>query len=371
MVADGPAMFDPRVWAAVPFHFWSGVFFLFGSMVGSFLNVCIYRMPRGESVVSPPSHCPQCHYSIPWYLNIPLVTWVYLRGRCANCGLPISPRYFLVELLTACTWLGCWLTFGAQSAALALCYGVLLAGFIAATFIDIEHFIIPDEITLGGMGAGFLLSLLVPSLHGALSRAEGLEQSFLGILVGGGVVYGIVRAGKLLFGRQRCPLGPEARIVFTETELVLPDQRIPYEELFYRKTDAIRFRGRRIEVVDRGYPAADVALTPRTLRIGPDEFATETVAHLEGTTDEIVLPREAMGFGDVKFMAAIGGFLGWEAVVFSLMVSSTLGALVGVGLIATGRREWSSRIPYGPYIAVAATLWIFGGRDLWQAWTRW
>ena len=100
-------MFNPQVWAAVPFHFWSVVFFVFGSMVGSFLNVCIHRLPLGLSVVSPPSHCPHCKYAIPWYLNIPLVTWLYLRGKCRNCGAPISPRYFIVELITATAFLAC------------------------------------------------------------------------------------------------------------------------------------------------------------------------------------------------------------------------------------------------------------------------
>jgi leader peptidase (prepilin peptidase)/N-methyltransferase len=363
-------VFDPNIWAAVPFHFWSVVFFVLGSLVGSFLNVCIHRMPIGESVISPPSHCPQCRYSIPWYLNIPLVTWIYLRARCANCGKPIPARYVLVELLTACVFLCCWLVYGHVSAPVALAYCTLLAGFIAATFIDMEHFIIPDEITLGGIGVGFLLSLLVPALHGVATSSRALEASFLGILAGAAIVYGIVRAGKLLFGRQRCSLPPGTRVVFTETALVLPDQRIPYEELFYRRTDTVRFKACRLELVDRGYAEVDVALNPKTLRVGPDEFETETVAHLEATTNELVLPREAMGFGDVKFMAAIGAFLGWEAVVFSLMVSSTIGALVGVGLIASGKQEWSSRLPYGPYIALAAALWVFGGKSLWMAWTR-
>ena len=83
-------VFNPHNWAVVPFHFWSLVFFAFGCIVGSFLNVCIYRMPLDLSVVSPPSHCPHCKYAIPFYLNIPLVTWLVLRGRCKNCGAPIS-----------------------------------------------------------------------------------------------------------------------------------------------------------------------------------------------------------------------------------------------------------------------------------------
>src|SRR6266513_988942 len=120
-----PWAFD---WSLVPFHFWSLCFFVFGCMIGSFLNVCVYRMPRGLSIVSPPSHCPHCKYAIPFYLNIPLVTFVYLRGKCKNCGAPISIRYFLVELLTALTFLGCWLHFGRQSVALALIYSIFLSG---------------------------------------------------------------------------------------------------------------------------------------------------------------------------------------------------------------------------------------------------
>src|SRR5215831_11483647 len=127
-------MFDPVVWAAVPFHFWSLVFFVFGTIVGSFLNVCIHRMPRGVSIVSPPSHCPHCGYSIPWYLNVPLVTWLYLRGKCAHCGAPISIRYFLVELLTGLLFLSCWLSFGHRSFLLAIIYAMFLAGLITATF---------------------------------------------------------------------------------------------------------------------------------------------------------------------------------------------------------------------------------------------
>src|SRR6185295_924488 len=176
-------MFDSRVWAAVPFHFWSAVFFIFGSIVGSFLNVCIYRMPLGQSVVSPPSHCPHCKYSIPWFLNIPLLTWLYLRGKCKNCGAPISARYFMVELLTGITFLSCWLKFGDRSALLALVYCLFLAGLIVATFIDFEHFIIPDEITIGGIVVGILCSFAVPALHGVDSPAASMKESFWGAIL--------------------------------------------------------------------------------------------------------------------------------------------------------------------------------------------
>jgi len=358
------AIFDSENWARVPFHFWSLVFFVLGCMMGSFLNVCIHRMPLGLSIVSPPSHCPHCKYSIPWYLNVPLVTWLWLRGQCKNCGAPISPRYFLVELLTGVTFLACWLAFGGQSAVLALVYATFLAGLIAATFIDFEHFIIPDEITIGGMVVGFVCSFFFPALHGEQSLTGGMKQSGLGIAVGAGLIYFILRLGKLLFGRQKLALPCNTKIVFSETAVHLPDKDIPYEELFYRQSDVIAIHAHTIELVDRGYKDVLVRLSPNRLRIGDEELNPEEVPYMEAVSAEIVLPREAMGLGDVKFMAAIGAFLGWQAVIFSLTVSSFLGATIGIIGIALKRRERYSRIPYGPYIAAAAAIWIFWGRPL-------
>ena len=363
------AIFDSHAWNAVPFHFWSVAFFVLGSIVGSFLNVCIHRMPLGQSIVSPPSHCPHCKYSIPWFLNLPLVTWLWLRGKCRNCGAPISPRYFLVELLTAVTFLGCWLHTGDpmhkySSMLPTLAYGIFLAGLIVAMFIDFEHFIIPDEITLGGIGVGFVCSLLLPALHRQASWSDSAWQSLLGIAVGAGIVYAILRVGKVLFGRQRMALPAETTIVFSETGIHVGDKELPYEELFYRKTDVIALHARTVELVDRCYKDVLVRLRPTALQIGEDQMNPEDVPHMEAVSAELVLPREAMGLGDVKFMAAIGAFLGWQAVLFSLMVSSVIGSIVGVTLIVVRRREWSSRLPYGPYIAVAAAIWLFAGPQL-------
>jgi leader peptidase (prepilin peptidase)/N-methyltransferase len=353
-----PWTFD---WSAVPFHFWSLVFFVLGCIVGSFLNVCIHRLPHGMSIVTPGSHCPHCKYSIPWYLNIPLVTWLALRGRCKNCGAPISPRYFVVELLTGIAFLGCWLAFGEKSAALALVYAVFIAGLIAATFIDFEHFIIPDEITLGGAVVGFVISFFMPSLHGVHSVGEGMVRSAIGIAVGAGVVYAVLRLGKLMFGRQRLKLPVGTSILFTETAVCLPDQEIPYEEIFYRKSDTIIIQASKVELVDRSYKDVTLRLSPSALAIGDEKIDPESVPHLEVVCSEITVPREAMGLGDVKFMAAIGAFIGWQGALFSLMASSLIGSAVGIALIVMRKREWSSRMPYGPYIALAAAVWIFGG----------
>lgn len=361
---DVDAIFNTHNWSVVPFHFWSLVFFSLGCIIGSFLNVCIHRMPLEMSVVTPPSHCPHCKYSIPFYLNIPLVTWLALRGRCKNCGAPISVRYFIVELLTGLTFLSCWLAFGHQSAWLALVYAVFLAGLIVATFIDFEHFIIPDEITLGGTVAGILISLFLPVLHGANSHGQSFALGVFGAAFGAGIVYAVLRLGKLLFGRQKIKLPANTTVVFTETALCFLDKEIPYEEIFYRPSDAIVLQAQIIELIDRSYTNVQVRLSPTELRIGDERIDPNSIVHLEAVSSEIVLPREAMGLGDVKFMGAIGAFLGWQGALFSLMASSMIGAAAGMILILMRKREWSSRMPYGPYIALAAVIWIFAAKKL-------
>lgn len=360
-------LFDWAVWEQVPFHFWTAAFFVFGAMVGSFLNVCIYRMPRNMSVIAPSSRCLHCERRIPWRYNLPLVAWLFLRGKCAFCGHWISVRYFAVEALAGGGFLACWLFFG-PAMGLAVIYGFVLAGLIMATFIDVEHFIIPDEITLGGVVAGFFCSFLVPEIHGTEVRAEAMEASFWGIAFGGGVVYVIVRVGKLLFGRRRIELREDSTIVFGEESLFLPQQEIRYEEIFYRRSDTVVVLAKKAELIDRCFLNAEVRLSQHSLKIGDEMFRPEAVSYLEVVADRIVIPREAMGLGDVKFMAAIGAFLGWQAVLFSLMLSSIVGAAVGVGLIAIGRRDWSSRLPYGPYIALVAAIWIFLPDELRDGW---
>jgi leader peptidase (prepilin peptidase)/N-methyltransferase len=350
----------------LPFHFWTFFAFLFGTTAGSFLNVVIHRMPRGESVVRPPSHCPKCGQRIHLLQNLPILSWLLLRGRCAGCRQPISPRYIAVEALTGFLFVAAWIHYGEVSPGAAIAASVLLAGFVAATFIDFEHFIIPDEITLGGIGAGFLLSLAGPELHRVSTLAEAMRSSGLGIAVGGGVVYLVLRMGKLLFGRERIEIAPGTRLVFHENGVRLPDREMPFEEIFYRESDTIVVEGLRVELSDRCYPAAEIRLSPKKLLVGGDEMDPEGEPYLSAAADSLSLPREAMGLGDVKFMAAIGAFLGWKATLFSLMFSSVLGAVVGVGLIAVGRQHWSGRLPYGPYIAVAATAWVFGASALWD-----
>jgi leader peptidase (prepilin peptidase) / N-methyltransferase len=364
-------MFDREVWLSVPFSFWAAMFFVFGAIVGSFLNVCVHRIPRGESIISPPSHCPHCNYHIPWYLNLPLITWLVLRGHCANCKAPISIRYYLVELLTALMFWGAWIVAGPRSFWLALVYAAFFAGLIVATFIDVEHLIIPDEITLGGAAVGFLISAVVPSLHHTSSILESLKRSGWGILFGGGLIYLAVRMGKLLFGRQKLTLSPGSKIAFEETGLRLPDQFLPYEDIFYRAADTIELEAQSAVLGDRTFENKLVQLNQRVLKIGDEEFDPHSVPVVEIVTEELVIPREAMGFGDVKFMAMIGAFLGWQGVLFSIICGCFLGSMGGLLMILWRHLmglSFTSLIPFGPYLATAAAIWVFGGPQILHWW---
>jgi len=174
--------------------------FVFGAICGSFLNVCIYRIPEGKSVVFPGSRCA-CGAPIAWYRNIPICSWLLLRGRAACCGAKFSVRYPAVELLTALLFLGCWLAHPPVAAVLGMGF---IAFLICATFIDLDHMIIPDRFSIGGMVLGVALSTVFPQLHGIEGRAmveniQGGITAVTGALIGAGLVYWIAVLGEIVF----------------------------------------------------------------------------------------------------------------------------------------------------------------------------
>jgi len=182
-----------------------GCFFLFGIIVGSFLNVCIVRMPHELSIVTPRSHCPQCKHPIAWYDNVPLLSYIFLAGKCRHCKAPISFRYFLVELLTGLTFVGFYFYFGLSVVTFA--YLVMACCFIIATFVDFAHRIIPDEISVGGMVIGLMLSFLIPELHvshpiGFQARELALGRAAFGVFIGGGSIYFLAIVGDLIFRKE-------------------------------------------------------------------------------------------------------------------------------------------------------------------------
>ena len=164
------------------------IVFIFGSIVGSFLNVCIHRMPKGESVVWPRSHCPKCQKRIPGYDNIPFISFIFLGGKCRFCKEKISLRYPLVELLTAVLMVALFNLFGLSYN--FFLYMVMLWSLIIATFVDISHRIIPDEVSVGGMIIGFIMVTVTGFSFGPLKFTFiPMLRSLLGIIVGGGIIY--------------------------------------------------------------------------------------------------------------------------------------------------------------------------------------
>ena len=278
--------------------FFAGVAFIAGSMIGSFLNVVIYRVPKGESIVRPGSHC-RCGRPIAWHDNIPILSWFLLRGKARCCGQPYSIRYAFVEALTGFLFLACWLS---HAPGPALAGMVLIAMLVAATFIDLDHMIIPDAITIWGTVVAVVIAAIVPTLHGystdplyILGSIRSMFAAVIGVLIGSGLILWI------------------------------------------------------------------------------------------GLIAEAVLRKEAMGFGDVKFMGLIGGFLGWQGAVFTVFAGAIVGTVwFTVAMVLTritGKENQAAlraetpegdetelamgaQVPFGPMLAIAATIYLLGGHRL-------
>lgn len=175
--------------------------FVFGAIVGSFLNVCIVRLPKQESLISPPSHCPSCKTPIPFYDNIPLISYLCLKGRCRSCSEIISPRYFVVELLMASIALALWHRFGPGF--VFFVNFTLVAALIVITFIDLDVRIVPDVISLPGIGLGLVSSVIYRLFSmDHLSAIPSPASSFVGILLGGGTLFFIAWSYQLVTGKE-------------------------------------------------------------------------------------------------------------------------------------------------------------------------
>jgi leader peptidase (prepilin peptidase)/N-methyltransferase len=238
---------------------------LFGALVGSFLNVVIMRLPKeGGSIVFPASHCPVCKNNINWYDNIPVLSFLVLRGRCRHCGTSISWQYPLVESAMALLSLALFCYFGLSL--LYAIYFIFCAALLVIIFIDLAHQIIPDVISLPGIVLGFAISFVNPFVD--------WQSSGLGILFGGGSFYLVAL-------------------------------------LYYLATK-----------------------------------------------------RDGMGGGDIKLLAMIGAFLGWQSLPFVVFASSLMGSVIGIGAMLKQRKGGQTVIPYGPFLAMAAMLYLFFRREI-------
>ena len=233
---------------------------VFGVLIGSFLNVVIYRLPLGQSLVSPPSRCRACGYSLKWFDNIPVLSWLMLRGRCRKCGVSVSWQYPVVELTTAIFFaLVAWTT---PLEPLLFARLLLVCILIALFGIDLEHQILPNSITLPGIVTGLLFSLVAP---------PGPRDAIIGALLGGGILYAIA-AGYYLWRRE-----------------------------------------------------------------------------------------EGMGMGDVKMLAMIGAFLGWKAVLVTLVFASFSGAFIGVAMMSFQKGDMKYALPFGTFLALGTLVAMFVG----------
>jgi leader peptidase (prepilin peptidase)/N-methyltransferase len=238
---------------------WYIVSLIFGALIGSFLNVCIFRLPKEESIVWPGSHCPHCKNPIKFYDNIPLISYILLKGRCRHCHSPISFQYPLIEGITALSSLILFMKFGPSLS--YLLYFLFVAALIVITVIDLYHQLIPDVISLPGIGVGLLASLMTPQIT--------LFNSLVGILLGGGSLF------------------------------------------------------------------------------------------LVATLYQWLFKREGMGGGDVKLLAMIGAFLGWKAVILTILLSSLIGSITGIIIMIIKGKNFKYAIPFGPFLSLGAVIALF------------
>ena len=253
------------------------IVFLFGLAIGSFANVCIYRLPREKSIANPPrSFCPHCGKTITWYDNIPVLGFLLLRGKCRYCRASISAQYPLVELLIGLLFVGVYLFVFSRGERLILIpfYWYFCTTLVILSVIDGEFFILPDRLTYPLVILGFLLAALYPGHLGSSTIGAGLLRALIGAVAGGLSLWLIGVLGKAAF------------------------------------------------------------------------------------------KKEAMGLGDVKLMAAVGAWQGWELVLFAIFLGALVAAVVGITCIVMKKAKLGSKIPFGPYLAAGSLITLFFGWEI-------
>ena len=340
---------------------------LFGACVGSFLNVCIYRLPReGLSPTRPRrSFCPSCGEEIAWYDNLPILSWLLLGGRCRSCRAPIRWRYLLVEAMTAILFLflarrylcGQEISWGAY-----LALAALVSALIVAAFIDLDLQIIPDEITLPGMALAPLVALLVPDFH---TRPVDSTISRLLISVKAHLDPLSLALPEALRHGALSVIAVSVAAVFFFFAGVLGYAgywRIAHAE--NRRPLSAGYLGG-VLVGAAGGMAALNFLQPEILLTPPAySFWSALAGMLAGSVSVFMVGvfgsklfrKPAMGFGDVKLMGLLGAFTGWVGVLAGFFIACFLGALVGIVIFLKYRSRY---VPFGPFLAAGALFMIF------------
>ncbi len=282
-----------------------------------------------------------------------------------------------------------WFAYSVIGWPVALCYWLFMCGLIVATFVDFEHKIIPDEITIGGTVVGMVLAavvgwfgiqhLSVQSPDGwmpfareageAVPRWQGALRSVVGAAAGFFSLYAVVVLGKMLFGRKSTTYNEPQEWSITQAEgddnptLTIGDTKQPWEDVFMVTSEKVKMNTSEVTLNGKKYENTETVLECEQVTIGGKATPLGDLESISGVTSDMVYFRDAMGFGDVKFLAMIGAFLGWQAVLFTIFVSSVVGTLVAIPLRLVGRTEWSSKIPFGPYLALVPWCGCSGGRS--------
>ena len=367
---------------------------MLGCCVGSYLNAVIYRLPRGLSTSDPKrSFCPICKEPIPFYRNIPLVTWVIQRGKCAECDAPIAVRYLLVELLTGLVWVGCWWMFAVQHvpndlnfaapiwypAALAVFFIIMSTIAIVITFIDIEHLIIPIQLSVGGAVVALIGAALLPWHLGASDWMSGLQASLTGGVVGYGALWAVVLLGKFLFGKRKVVLEEAIPWSIREADedssdpnenvsLVLDKEDNFWHDLFFRKSDKLYMNEvSDLELNGEKCDESQIVITQDAVYIGDDEIALADLESLSGKVKNLVIPREAMGMGDVHLLGVIGLCLGVQSLLMVILAACGFGILIHL----LARAGFGKQMPFGPSLILGAALWLICGPELVEAYMNW
>ena len=361
----------PEIWIAdFSSPWWFVAVTILGACVGSFLNVVIYRLPLGLSVNEPKrSFCPHCQKLIAWYHNIPVISWIMLRGSCAQCSAKISCRYWLVELLTAALFAVCW-HFHPITIAPLLFLWISLA--VAIAFIDAEHQIIPIDLTTAGSIIAIVYSTWQTDLLDVFSPRlapvawwQGPIDATLGWIFGFFSLWAVVLLGKWAFGKKSVHFDQavdwELREPVDEGDSLIfhcDGDDIPWHDLFYRPSDQLILTCTALVLDDQ--KIADGRLLIRAEEITlPDGqvIALEKIRSLHGKTTHAIIPREAMGMGDPHLLGMIGAFLGAPAVLFTIAISS----FYAIAAAILGRIGFGKALPFGPFLLLAALTWILGG----------
>ncbi len=320
----------------------AAVVFLFGAIVGSFLNVCIYRLPLNKSIVSPGSRCMECGKPVRWYDNIPIFSWVLLRGRCRSCGVSFSARYPFVELLTALLTVALFLKYGI-SIQLAVMF-VFCATLVIITFIDLDHQIIPNELTgpfilLGYAGSLFMSDIgSRPMLTGLAGGVASLALAFRGLL--------------LPWGHKPDELEPVEDEAF-QIQPYLWFLLFSLPGIIFGIYGMFTFKG-------ESWPSSLLGI-----------FAGADLICIVIVLWYAVKREEGMGGGDLKLLAMMGAFLGLQAVPFIIFAASLVGTVAGISIMVIQKKGRQLAIPFGPYLAMGAVMYIFFGPQIIRWYLNW